>query len=151
MLPNTCMVGCYQIGVAQKKIRFLPEWSVIQCAALACFSKPLRWTRPWFPSKEVIPRWSTVQAQHRSPLLSQWAHRGCRAVTKQHTPELQLYHSVIFSALTQSEWSEEGVNDVGDTAKLYSASECSAALRWVNFSRTNPETPGSVAKLIEQQ
>ena len=72
-------------------------------------------------------------------------------MTKQHTPELQLYHSVIFSALTQSEWSEEGVNDVGDTAKLYSASECSAALRWVNFSRTNPETPGSVAKLIEQQ
>lgn len=57
-----------------------------------------------------------MQNQHRTPLLSlKWpytANTGHRAVTVSQTLVPRLYHSVIFSALSQSEWSEERGNDV---------------------------------------
>lgn len=72
-------------------------------------------------SQEVMWRWSNEQAQQRSLLLLRRAHTRHRAVTELQTLEPPLYHSVIFSALSQSEWSEERSNDVpGHSEALFS-------------------------------
>lgn len=63
----------------------------------------------------VMWRWSNEQAQQRKPTalkVHTHAHTRHGAVSQLQTQEPQLYHSVIFSALSQSERSEEGGNDV---------------------------------------